>query len=74
MDILMIIVMGMTFSQPFVLRNDKKKIMTSYLSQSFFPLCNGYIISSHKGLWKCPIFIKVEIILNLGEQTVSFYW
>ena len=29
-------------------------MMTSYLSQSFFPLGSGNIISSHKRMWKYP--------------------
>ena len=31
----------------------REKMMTSYLSPSFFPLCSRNIISSHKSLWKC---------------------
>ena len=32
-----------------------ERIMTSYRSESFFPLGSGNIISSHKRLWKFPI-------------------
>jgi len=35
------------------LMKPREKMMTSYLSPSFFPLCSGNIISSHKSLWKC---------------------
>ena len=31
--------------------------LDSYLSQSFFPLGSENIISLHKSLWKCPIYM-----------------
>ena len=38
----------------------REKMMTSYLSPSFFPLCSRNIISSHKSLWKCPSYYTFQ--------------
>ena len=45
----------------------REKMMTSYLSPSFFPLCGRNIISSHKSLWKCPIYnlCRVRLYCNI---------
>ena len=52
-----------------------EEMMTSYLSPSFFPLCSRNIISSHKSLQKCPIFVGQPLfgtLLKITQTTISF--
>ena len=54
----------------------REKIMTWYLSQYFFPLGSGNIISSHKRMWKCSIpfrFVDFFVWQNTGLSWMEFF-
>ena len=49
-----------------------EKMMTLYFSPSLFPLCSRNIISSHKSLCKCPIYLVFGEKVQYWQKQISF--